>query len=88
MSFVNCILSNKLLTDKQKDELVKEYNEVLETYTGTMGDITAASAASQKYIQIKSSQLAKKKLNAMKDVLVWDKLKSDIDKRAKEIDKL
>ncbi len=79
MSFLDCINGNKLLTPKQKKELANEYDALTKQYKSTMGDVDAAMSAAQKIVEVKSSQIAKKKLNTMKDVLAWKALNEKLD---------
>lgn len=71
MSFTDCILQNPALTAGQKSKLINEYNDLFETYRGTMGDDVAAAASAQKYVEIQEKIIAKKNENAVRDIMAW-----------------
>ena len=71
MSFIDCILSNDLLSNSQKEKLTKEYNDRFLAYRKSMGATDAAAKAAEHYVSIKASQLSQKKLNTFKDVIQW-----------------
>lgn len=85
MSFLDCINQNPALSSKQKKELENEYNRLVEQYTQTMGSVDAAQVAANRLMEIKEEILVKKKENTIKDLLAWETLSRDIDKRASEL---
>lgn len=85
MSFADCIVNNAALTPKQKDALVNEYTTLFDRYRASMGDETAAAVAAQKYVGIKTDIIVRKKENAIRDVLAWQRLNGQIDVSAGRI---
>lgn len=88
MSFIDCINQNPALRDKQKAELTKEYQSLVDRYSETMGDTQAAEMAAKKYVDIKQSIIVKKQTNTIRDILAWEtNIKPKLDKMAADIDK-
>src|SRR6186713_1855967 len=71
MSFVDCIKGHTILTDRQKQELIAEFEEKRMRYSKTMGDANAAEVAAVKFVEIKSAQLAQKARNTKRDLVAW-----------------
>lgn len=78
MSFINCILNNDRLSDRQKERLVSEYEKLVESLVEKYGQ-NAPLLGAQKYVSIKAAEITKKKDNTIRDVLAWQR----IDKRLK-----
>lgn len=68
MTFESCILNNELLTKKQKQELLEEYQGLVKKYRYTMGDMDAASTAAKQFVGVKEAELTRKKMNTVKDI--------------------
>ncbi len=88
MSFIRCIMGSKILSRRQKEQLVREYNEYVKRYSAHMSDVDAAARAAQKIIEHKKYTLEKKKENLKADVLMWQSIKDDLKKTASQIDVL
>jgi hypothetical protein len=87
MSFIDCINQNPALKDRQKQELAKEYQDLVDNYSRTMGDVQAAEVAAKKYVQIKEQIIIKKQTNTIRDILMWEtSVKPRLTKVAKAID--
>jgi hypothetical protein len=71
MSFLDCINGNTLLTKAQKKKIVDNYEGIKEEYLKHSLDVDAASIAAEKLAGQMADELAKKKLNTIKDVLTW-----------------
>lgn len=74
MSFADCIKNHTIITDRQKSELLAEYEKLRMTYSKTMGDANAGEAAAANFVQVKTAQLAQKTKNAKRDVLAWKQI--------------
>lgn len=71
MSFIDCIKDNTLLTKAQKNKILDNYDGIKSEYLKHSLDIDAASIAAEKLAGQMADELAKKKLNTIKDVLTW-----------------
>lgn len=80
MAFIDCILKNDRLNDKQKEQLVAEYEKLVENLTTKYGQ-NAPLIGAQKYVTIKAAEITKKTDNAIRDVLAWKR----IDKKIKAV---
>lgn len=82
MSFIDCIKHNLALKPSQQDKLVKQYQELVDGYSKTMGDVLGAEAAAKKYVDIQQKIILKKQENTIRDVLAWQNIDQKIDKIA------
>lgn len=64
MPFINCIqghVTRGLITDRQARALEREYNELVQRYSQTIGSQQAADQAATKLVKLKADRLAAKK---------------------------
>lgn len=80
MSFIDCILRNDRLNQNQKDQLIGEYEKLVEGLTEKYGR-NAPLIGAQKYVSIKVAEITKKNNNTIRDVLAW----RIIDKKLKAV---
>ncbi len=85
MSFIDCINASGL-TKGQKEKLVQEFQDLKNTYTGTLGDETAAAAAAEKLVSVTMDVMRKKSENVIRDALAWDRVQKKIDGAAAALD--
>lgn len=79
MSFADCIRQNPALSDRQREKLINEYDQLVKTYTRTMGDAVAAQVAAKKIVEIKEAVTVREMENAVRDVVAWQNLKAKMD---------
>ena len=63
MSYIGCIgskVNSGLITGKQAKALQAEYEDLLQKYTGTIGDVKAATKAANDHVALKAKKLADK----------------------------
>ena len=72
MSFENCINENDKLTKKQKARLVDNYKQLKKKYSASMNDMDAAAVAAEKFVSMHVSEITRKKINTLKDILHWE----------------
>ncbi|PJF23512.1 MAG: hypothetical protein CUN56_00500 [Phototrophicales bacterium] len=82
MSFYECILNSDILTDRQREALINEYNDLVIKYSETMGDVEAAMVAASMLVAKKKSVLVKRARNKMIDVIKWKELAVKISENA------
>lgn len=88
MSFADCI-KNQLLgpdkqglvTEKQASDLVTEYDDLVDRYTESMGDPSAAENAARQIIETKQAQIIEENQAKIKHAVYQKRLDSDIKKR-------
>lgn len=71
MSFRDCIEGNTLLTKAQRRKILNNYEAIKGEYLKHSLDVDAASIAAEKIAGQLGDELAKKKLNTIKDLLQW-----------------
>lgn len=81
MSFRDCISENlsDSLTPKQREDLLAEYDALVERYTETMGDVDAADMAAQKFIAGKQAQIIDENNAKIKHAIYQKRLTKDIE---------
>jgi|GEM_PF-4260723 len=79
MSFKDCIRQNPALSDRQRDKLINEFDQLSKTYALTLGDAVAAQAAAKKIVDIKEATTIREMENAVRDVVAWQNLKAKMD---------
>lgn len=79
MSYADCIKQNPALSDKRRQELINEYDNLVDRYKQTMGDINSAHIAAKKFVELKEKTLIKKMNNTVRDVLAWEDLNKNLD---------
>lgn len=70
MSFRDCIANNELLSKRQRDNLLLQYDETLKFNDEVHGSIEASERATQAFIQSRINKLEAKKRSAVKSALV------------------
>lgn len=78
MSFIDCILGNKLLSPAQKEKLVKEYEKLAEYNIKKFGPIDGPQIAAQRYVQNKAQELTEKAENSVRSALIWKQTSKDL----------
>lgn len=81
MSFENCINTNEFLSKKQKEDLLKKYDEAKSRYGKSMGDTQAAAMAANELVGTEMARLTQKKLNTINDILNWQETGARLDAR-------
>lgn len=84
MSFRDCIqkkIESKLLTPKQVESLLKEYDSLVKRYSQTMSNEVAANNAAAKIVAVKGEILKRKKQNMINGALAQERIVSDINSR-------
>lgn len=71
MSFKDCIYGNDLLSKAQKKKILDSYEGIKSEYLKHSLDVDAAAIAAEKLAGQMADELAKKKLNTIKDLLMW-----------------
>lgn len=86
MSFKDCIQRNLTgtLKPKQIESLIKEYDELVEKYTASMKDPSAADIAAQKVIAVKQAHIVDENKANIKHAVYQARLTADINKRMAE----
>ena len=89
MSFKDCLSRNlsDSLTPKQTQDLLNEYDALVEKYTETMGDPSAADMAAQKFIMGKQAQIVDENKAKIKHALYQKRLTQDIEKKLADREK-
>lgn len=78
MSFIDCILNNDRLKQKQKEQLVSEYEKLVEKLTDAHGR-NAPLIGAQKYVGIKAAEITKKNENTVRDIIAWRSISKKMD---------
>lgn len=91
MSFKDCISAQLLgpdkkglVTEKQAQDLLSEYDTLVDRYTNTLGDAAAAEDAARKFIETKQAQVIDENRAKIKHAVYQKRLKQDIDKKINE----
>ena len=92
MSFKDCLNENlsKALTPKQTQDLLKEYDALVDRYTKTMGDPNAADMAAQSFIVNKQQKIIDDNFATIRHAVfqkrITDDIKDKLTKRQAEYD--
>lgn len=87
MPFISCIqrhVNSGLIKSEQAKKLEAEYNDLVNQYTGSMGDAVAAAKAAYQLISIKSKKIAEKKASDIIAARFQINVGREIDARTQE----
>lgn len=84
MSFIDCIQGSETLSKTKREELIREYNEIISRNQAKYGGLDGPQRAAQSFMEMKTREAVRRKANLLAHTLKVDELVNSTIKAAPE----